>query len=144
MKFNFLKLTGLVLIFAVLLNACEKDDDDIISTYAEKEQNGTFATATELDRTNTFDAKIDPAQDQDYYVIDATTDVEITIDGDENLELYLYTFNEAYTSLYNGDTGARGASLTHVASANGFNGKLYIMVESAYPGDTGSYTIRLK
>jgi len=144
MKLNYLKLTGLVLIFAVLLNACKKDVDDITSTYTEKEQNGTFATASELDKINTYDAKIDPAQDQDYFFIDETSDIEIIVAGDSNLELYVNAYDENQVQIYGGDTGARGASLTHTINSTEYNGKLYIFVESAYPDDTGSYTIRLK
>jgi|APSaa5957512622_1039677.scaffolds.fasta_scaffold113822_1 hypothetical protein len=143
MKQIFLKLTGLLVIFVVILNSCKKDDD-ITSTYTEKEPNGTFATASELDKTNTYDAKIDPAQDQDYFFIDATSNIEITVDGDNSLELYVNAYDENQVQIYGGDTGARGASLTHTINSSEYSGKLYIFVESAYPDDTGTYTIRLK
>lgn len=126
--------------------ACEKEDDDEnnqTSEFVENEPNGTFGTASELTMSDIYDAEINPAQDQDYFYIESTSNVTITIDGDSSLELYIYVYDENQTNIYTGDTGARGASLSQTISSSDFNGKLYIMIESAYPDDTGSYTIVL-
>jgi len=129
------------MVVMVLMSGC-KDDDDVILT-GEVEPNGTFATASPLTLANTADAKISPALDVDYFVVTATSDVAITIDGDVGLELYVYVYDENQIQIYGGGTGARGASMTYTMSSSDFNGKFYIKTESAYPDDTGDYTIGL-
>ncbi|MCD4792686.1 MAG: hypothetical protein K8R54_05610 [Bacteroidales bacterium] len=134
----------LTMLIAVMISftACKKDDDKN-GTFSENEQNGSFATANELLISELYDAKINPAQDQDYFFINASSDLTITVDGDSNLELYPYVYDENKVQIFGGDTGARGASLTHTIKSSEYNGKIYIMIESAYPDDTGNYTIRI-
>ena len=133
---------AVILISITILSACEKTDSD--STYQETEENGSFATANELSQSNTFDAEINPQQDQDYFVVNTTSSISITVDGDNNLELYVNVYDENEVQIFGGDTGARGASLTQAISSDDFNGQAYIFIESAYPDDTGSYTIKFE
>ena len=85
---KYLKWTTMLMIFMALFSACEKDEDENPNEFTETEQNGTFATANELTLTDSYDAKINPAQDKDYFFISASKDLKLTIDGDSNLELY--------------------------------------------------------
>ena len=140
---KYLKLTTLMMIFVALFSACEKEDDEN-NAFAEEEPNGTFATANELTLTDIYDAKINPAQDKDYFVISASKDLKLIIDGDSNLELYFYVYDENQVQIYGGDTGSRGASFTQDIASTEYNGKVYVMIESAYPDDTGNYTIKIE
>ncbi|MEA1875766.1 MAG: hypothetical protein U9N86_02780 [Bacteroidota bacterium] len=144
MKQSLIKLSALLVVCLFALPACDSmyggDDPD---TYEESEPNNNYSSATELIFAETFDAKISPAEDQDYFVYNSSSSVTITINGDSKLELYLYVYDENQINIYTGDTGARGASLNYEVKSSDFNGKFYIMVESAYPSDTGSYTIKI-
>lgn len=140
---NKLAFTVLSLLMAAtfVFSACDKTDPGDENEYTEQEPNDVFADATQLTLGETFDAEINPVQDMDYFKISTTSDVTITVDGSANIELYVKVYDGNQTQFYGGDTMARGASLTETISAADHNGQIFIMIESAYGNDTGSYTL---
>lgn len=138
---NLSKLSLIALIFALFLVACNTEDENE-NTFSETESNNEFATATDLTLGDTYDAKIDPVMDIDYFKVSATGDVKITVAGKGSLEVRVHAFTNEEIDFFGEDAGDRGATLTKTISASDYEGFFYINVESAYGNDTGTYTIK--
>lgn len=141
---KYLKWTIMFLICVVLFTACEKDDDENNNTFKETEQNGTFATANEIVLSETYDAKIDPIMDEDYFKVTATGNVTVTVSGESSLEVRVHCFDHNQIDFFGEDAGERGGTLTKTVSSEDYVDFFYIRVESAYGNDIGEYTIKVE
>lgn len=141
MKKKIIKLSGLLIVLSLCWFACETPDDN---PFQETEPNNSFSQANALTLSETYDAKISPAEDQDYFRVTTNETVQLTVDGGATLELYVYIYDQNYDNIYGGDTGARGASLSETIDPADHDGTFYIMVESAYVDDIGNYTIKVQ
>jgi len=144
MKSTLRIFSGILTIGLLLFSACDSYNVAEENEYSENEPNDVFGSANELVLNETYDAKISPAQELDYYVCNTSGARKITVDGGSGLELYVHAYNEDKAGFYDGDTMARGASITVDIKSVNYSGKFYLMIESAYPGDTGSYTIKVE
>lgn len=142
---KYLKWTTTLLIFVILFSSCEKEDEnENNNTFKETEQNGTFATANEIVLGETYDAKIDPIMDEDYFKVTSSGDVNITVAGEGSLEVRVHCFDQDQIDFFGDDAGERGGTLTKNVSSGDYEGFFYIRVESAYGNDIGDYTIKVE
>lgn len=130
-------------IFTIAFTSCENEEDNA-NTYTESEPNDSFSTANELSMSELHDCEINPIGELDYFKITASGDVQLTVNGADNLEVRVHCYAQDEIEFWADDAGSRGGTLVHTISGSEYVGYFYITVESAYGNDTGTYTIKFE
>jgi len=108
------------------------------------EPNGTFDSAASVLSIGLINAYLDPAFDKDFFIVEATSSVDLKFVSSSDLELLVHIYNKYYyMQIFREFAGSKGAPLSITVPSNSYQGSFYIKVESADPYDVGSYTIKL-
>lgn len=138
MKKSIFSITALFLGLVVLFASCDPNET---SENSELEPNNSFSEANVLDLDVEYDAKIDPDLDIDYFKVSATGDVNVSVKGDNTLEVRVHFFDQDQIDFYGDDAGDYGATLSKTVSSDEYEGYFYFKVENAYGNGIGDYTI---
>ena len=137
------KIITIIVVSMLVFSGCESYNEEE-NTFSENEPNDAFGTATVLTLGETYDAKINPIAEKDYFICTTDGTKKVTVDGGSGLELYVKAYDQDQIEFYGGDTMERGAAITFDINSTDYSGKFYIMIESAYGNDTGTYTIKVE
>ncbi len=144
MKTRILSILGLAIIFAISFSACDDgDDDNNNDTFEEVEPNNSFSTANDITMSETYDGEINPAEELDFYKYTGSGDKTITVVGSSGMEMRVTVFSHGEVQRAAEDAGSRGGTAVVDVQGSDYEGFFYIKIESAYAGDTGTYTIKL-